>query len=201
MTVYVIGCEGSHLVKIGHTGNPAKRLSEIRSISPHPLTLLWQSGPEHNEESERKLHYLFRDYRQHGEWFAFGEADPVALIAAAITLPKLPPKPLKVIASERPRQLKREVVTTDPCLGDHLERRPPYDIVAEQYRDAIRTGRLSMGEQMPSTIALAREWSVAKSTAQRVLELLRDEGWITSRSGRPPVVKGVPPTKESTCTG
>lgn len=44
MTVYVMGCEGSRLVKIGHTSNPTKRLGEIRRMSPDPVKLLWESG-------------------------------------------------------------------------------------------------------------------------------------------------------------
>lgn len=75
-----------------------------------------------------------------------------------------------------------------------MERTPPYQQVVEHYRAAIRTGQLAAGDELPSTRRLAAEWGVATSTAQRVLELLRTEGWIESRPGRPPVV-ATRPTK------
>lgn len=90
MTVYLIGCEGSRLVKIGHSRNPAKRLAELARMSASPVKLLWQSGPEHGMEAEQHLHRVFRSYRQHGEWFDFGEDDPVELVNSAISLPVAP---------------------------------------------------------------------------------------------------------------
>lgn len=63
MTVYIIGCQGTRLVKIGHARNVQKRLREISTMSAHPLRVLWQSDPEHGEPAERRLHARFRQYR------------------------------------------------------------------------------------------------------------------------------------------
>lgn len=93
MAVYVIGSEGSRLVKIGWSVDPGKRTSQIGRMSAAPVTLLWQSGPEYGRETEAKLHRLLNPYRKHGEWFDLGTADPVALIRAMVDLPSdIPPK-------------------------------------------------------------------------------------------------------------
>lgn len=76
-----------------------------------------------------------------------------------------------------------------------MDRTPPYQQIAEHYRSAIRSGRLPAGEELPSMRRLADQWFVANSTAQRALELLREEGWIDSRPGRPSVVSGRRPDK------
>jgi len=69
-----------------------------------------------------------------------------------------------------------------------VERTPPYQQVAEHYRREIRNGTLTAGEQLPSTRDMAETWKIAKSTAQRVLDVLKAEGWVESRPGKPAVV-------------
>jgi len=87
VAVYVIGCEGSGLVKIGHSKAPEKRLREISNMSARRVSLLWTSSPEYGRETETRLHQVFRHYRHHGEWFDFGEDDPVELVSEAILSP------------------------------------------------------------------------------------------------------------------
>jgi DNA-binding transcriptional regulator YhcF (GntR family) len=70
----------------------------------------------------------------------------------------------------------------------NVQRDPVYEQVAQHYRDSIRSGQLAAGDQLPSTRALASEWKIAISTAQRVLKALRSEGWIETRPGKPSVV-------------
>lgn len=122
MTVYVVGCEGIQSVKIGWTTGPIeKRLKQLMIGSPYPLRLLWQSNPEHNAEKEQALHELFHAYRTHGEWFNFGNADPVALISAAIDLPPSPaarplfstPKPPQRPELNRPRPTVHRITQRD----------------------------------------------------------------------------------------
>lgn len=84
MTVYVIGCEGSRLVKIGSATDLERRRRSLATMSANPVTVLWQSTKEHGRRTEAKLHEAFRGYRQHGEWFDFGEEDPVALMEVEI---------------------------------------------------------------------------------------------------------------------
>lgn len=66
------------------------------------------------------------------------------------------------------------------------------DQIASHYRDAIRSGRLTAGDEIPANRRLAEEWGVSTATALRATNLLREEGWISTRPGRRPVVRGIP---------
>jgi hypothetical protein len=80
--VYVIGSEGSTLVKIGRSTDVKKRLAAIQCMSPAPLAVLWQV--EGDPELETAPHRLFKNYRAHGEWFDFEGHDPVQVVSDAI---------------------------------------------------------------------------------------------------------------------
>jgi Meiotically up-regulated gene 113 len=98
MTVYIIGGDRDRLVKIGYSCNVRQRLWVLRSERRRSdLKILWESDPDLGAIDEGKLHAVFDLYRKHGEWFDFGDADPVALVAAAIRLPnmKLPARPVR----------------------------------------------------------------------------------------------------------
>ncbi|WP_232376379.1 GntR family transcriptional regulator [Amycolatopsis aidingensis] len=56
-----------------------------------------------------------------------------------------------------------------------------YEQVAEAIRRAIRDGRLKPGTQLPSSRELAKQHTVALNTAQRAVNVLRDEGWLVVR--------------------
>ena len=79
--VYVLGTADGRTVKIGRTINVAKRVSEIQSMSPTPLRLLWSHPGGH--ELETNLHRQFSALRAHGEWFVFTN-DPLPLIKWAV---------------------------------------------------------------------------------------------------------------------
>jgi Meiotically up-regulated gene 113 len=66
--VYVIGGEG--LVKIGIAYDARERLSGMQLGSPIQLRLLKVWSCADAVRSERKLHKRFKEFRQHGEWFA-----------------------------------------------------------------------------------------------------------------------------------
>ena len=57
------------------------------------------------------------------------------------------------------------------------------DGVMEAIRDAIRSGRLAPGVQLPSSRALAADLSVARNTVARAYAELIAEGWLTSQHG------------------
>src|SRR6202000_1351326 len=57
------------------------------------------------------------------------------------------------------------------------------DGVMEAIRDAIRSGRLAPGIQLPSSRALAADLGVARNTAARAYAELIAEGWLTSHHG------------------
>jgi hypothetical protein len=80
--VYLIGNADNRLVKIGTTTrNSLERLNGIQTMSPSILTVLWTTPG--GRELEHKLHYRFREERRHGEWFDFGDCDPLAEVRAA----------------------------------------------------------------------------------------------------------------------
>ncbi|MEE2851969.1 MAG: PLP-dependent aminotransferase family protein [Actinomycetota bacterium] len=57
------------------------------------------------------------------------------------------------------------------------------DGVMEAVRDAIRSGRLMPGTQLPSSRALAADLGVARNTVARAYSELIAEGWLTSHHG------------------
>ncbi|MYW66294.1 hypothetical protein GTY65_19875 [Streptomyces sp. SID8379] len=94
--VYVIGEPHGSMVKVGVTeGDLAKRLREIQMMCPVRLEVRW-SHPG-SFDLENKLHRHFAPIRSHGEWFEFGDLDPVETIRAVIeagdriATPWLPP--------------------------------------------------------------------------------------------------------------
>lgn len=64
--VYFI--EGSGLIKIGVSGNVAKRFAELQCANAAPLTLLGHI-PRADSCFEQWLHARYASYRRHGEWF------------------------------------------------------------------------------------------------------------------------------------
>lgn len=80
--VYVIGSPGSSLVKIGKSQNIRARLRSIQNMSPAPLSVLWTTPG--GRALETRLHDAFDEYRVHGEWFDFGDADPLELVTAEL---------------------------------------------------------------------------------------------------------------------
>lgn len=68
MPVYFIQNERGD-VKIGHSANPAKRLSSLRVSSSESLTLI--RAIEGEMTTERQVHKHFADRHIRGEWFKF----------------------------------------------------------------------------------------------------------------------------------
>lgn len=85
--VYVIGMEGSSLVKIGHTRNaPEDRVKALQSGLPFRLKLLRVYPCEKPLAIERRMHRLLRAHRETGEWFAVEVSAVDAVFTRAITL-------------------------------------------------------------------------------------------------------------------
>lgn len=82
--LYLIGSDEVRPVKIGISFDPDKRLEELQVGSPVTLRLLWKTPG--GREMEQALHERFRSYCKHGEWFDFGEENPVALVAGTAAL-------------------------------------------------------------------------------------------------------------------
>jgi GntR family transcriptional regulator len=56
----------------------------------------------------------------------------------------------------------------------------PWRQIAQIYRDKIGSGELQAGDRVPSIRTLAQDYDVATTTAQKVIEALRDEGLIVT---------------------
>lgn len=80
--VYAIGSPDHRFAKIGTTSNLAGRLAALQTSSPFPLQVLWHCEGDH--ELERTLHGHLSRFRVRGEWFDFGDAEPVDAIAEAL---------------------------------------------------------------------------------------------------------------------
>lgn len=56
----------------------------------------------------------------------------------------------------------------------------PWRQIAGIYRAKIASGELASGDRLPSITSLAQEYEVAKTTAQKVIEALRDDGLVVT---------------------
>src|SRR2546423_9807681 len=60
---------------------------------------------------------------------------------------------------------------------------PKYLQIANHVRDQILRGDLQPGDEVPSERQIAADWDVARPTAARALEALRQQGFVESRQG------------------
>src|SRR5260370_13356803 len=68
--------------------------------------------------------------------------------------------------------------------------------LAQLLRSEIRSGRLEVGDLLPSEHELADEHGVSRETARRSLSMLADEGLITPRRGVCSIVADTQPFEE-----
>jgi hypothetical protein len=68
--VYFILAPKANCVKIGKALDPDKRLKELQTGNAEPLDILL-TLPHVAPFEENQLHWRFRKYRQHGEWFEY----------------------------------------------------------------------------------------------------------------------------------
>jgi DNA-binding GntR family transcriptional regulator len=67
---------------------------------------------------------------------------------------------------------------------NHRSPTPLFVQLANLLREDIRTGRLRKDSHLPSEPSLMQAHSVSRGTVRKALELLRDEGLITTLPGR-----------------
>jgi DNA-binding transcriptional regulator YhcF (GntR family) len=79
-----------------------------------------------------------------------------------------------------------------PLVVQRGGRRPAWQQVTDTIRDAIGSGRLAPGEQLPSVRDLAARHSVPVETLQAAMAALASDGAIEARRGRRSVVCGKP---------
>jgi GntR family transcriptional regulator/MocR family aminotransferase len=80
-----------------------------------------------------------------------------------------------------------------PLILDRAAGLPLHLQLAEQFRAAIRDGRLQAGHRLPSTRDLAKDLSVSRSVAQAAYDQLHAEGWIEGRTGAGTYVTDIAP--------
>ena len=88
--IYFIQPEGGGLIKIGRADDPERRLRELQCGSPVKLRLC--GFHEATCDMENRLHFLFGEYREHGEWFR--PCPQLAEIAGAIPDPTIEECPI-----------------------------------------------------------------------------------------------------------
>ena len=74
---------------------------------------------------------------------------------------------------------------------------PKYLQIANYIRDQITNGTLRPGGEVPSERQIAAEWSVARPTAARALEALRNQGLVESRQGSGTYVRDQPTARRA----
>lgn len=120
--VYLIGSSEIRPVKIGVTDNPVARLPTLQTGCPFPLSLIWTVQAD--SQLEAKLHDYFEPYHLRGEWFDFGDEDPVALVVSAATLMGYPCHPTRVppegLLLTRQAPAPVASVESKPTIVDHL---------------------------------------------------------------------------------
>jgi integrase len=67
--------------------------------------------------------------------------------------------------------------------------RGPYENIAQALRDDIASGKLRPGDQLPTVVQLAAEFTVAAGTAHRAMAQLANEGLVSVTRGRRAVVQ------------
>ncbi|MGW3563560.1 GIY-YIG nuclease family protein [Streptomyces sp. NPDC000941] len=80
--VYVIGSAADRRVKIGSARNARNRLAELQSGNPNPLRIL--TTIEGGRLLEGLIHDHLKRFRGIGEWFDFGEANPIHMVTDAV---------------------------------------------------------------------------------------------------------------------
>lgn len=66
---------------------------------------------------------------------------------------------------------------------------PPYLQVVRHFREQIQSGQLRDGDALPPVRQIARTWEISHATAAKVVQTLRAEGLVATRSGAGTVVQ------------
>lgn len=105
--VYVLGSPTTRLVKIGHSATLPRRTREIQMMSPVPLSVLWTYPG--GKALEGTLHESFKAFRQHGEWFDFGEVNPVTAVASDVAWTVTDTPDWNLLLAQQDREIREEI--------------------------------------------------------------------------------------------
>jgi GntR family transcriptional regulator len=73
--------------------------------------------------------------------------------------------------------------------------RPLYHQLASLLRKQINSGELSPGDRVPTEIELSERYNTSRNTVRLALDVLRNEGLLTSQQGRGSFVRSEPPMR------
>lgn len=78
--IYVIAADESGPVKIGYSNDPSRRLKELQTGYPKPLSLWHQQEFDQDQGKlmEQLIHKTLRLHRSHGEWFKLSVQQAIA---------------------------------------------------------------------------------------------------------------------------
>jgi len=83
-TIYLAGCPGHSICKVGRTRNLRTRLTGLTPKFPSKPTALWTVEGTSNVETGLCRYLWQKGYASHGrEWFDFGGKDPARVIRHA----------------------------------------------------------------------------------------------------------------------
>ncbi|MGH3549275.1 MAG: GntR family transcriptional regulator [Pseudonocardiaceae bacterium] len=80
---------------------------------------------------------------------------------------------------------------------DQPDRRPAYQRVADDLRQAIAAGTYQPGDQLPTLAELTTRYTIAVMTARDAIRHLATEGLVVSRQGKGAYVLRQPTANES----
>lgn len=89
--VYVIRREDNGHHKVGHSGNPERRLADLQTGSSTRLALVWQSPVAGSAYAvEQEAHAILNAYRLEGEWFDIQREAAIGAIYGAASRLSIP---------------------------------------------------------------------------------------------------------------
>lgn|SRR5512138_372356 len=96
--------------------------------------------------------------------------------------------------------MKKEPTALVPIIGiDRRSKRPLHRQIYDSFRNAILSGELASGQQVPSTRLLAKELGVSRIPLIAAYEELLSEGYVESRKGSGTYVSRSLPEKLTMC--
>lgn len=87
-----------------------------------------------------------------------------------------------------------------PIQFDPEDTRPMYQQLSEALENAIQTGRLKHGDQLPSTRALSERLNLARGTVVRAYKDLLNKGYLEGKTGTGTKVVGQHSQETKSCT-
>jgi DNA-binding GntR family transcriptional regulator len=196
--VYLIGGEGSPIVKIGRSIDVPGRLAAIQYMSPLKLAVLWQT--EGGAELEAALHRWFKSQRSHGEWFDFPDGDAVGQVAQAVLdiavarrAARKARKLRSVWRAPRPKQQTPQEEAPRPLAlrGSGIT---SANQIATYFRQAIWGGQYQCGDKLPRAVDVAAELGMDRKTVlesykqlatERLIEVKRRGGTTVIGESKP----------------